>query len=102
MSESAAERTTAAVLQAIGERLAGRCSGEVAKLLRSCPLRAGRLAAQDERAALIASIADQTQTTPREAERLARSVLATVRGRLTADEAAQVRARLGGIAELWS
>lgn len=99
MSEAAAERAAAAVLGALDVQLSG-LSATLANLLRTCPVRFG--AGSIDREALIALVARETCTTRREAERLARSVLASLRARLGAEERGQIAAHLGGLAGLWN
>ena len=110
MTEGAAARAAAAVLCGIERLLSGderraleaQLPIRLRALLAPCPRHAGRDPELLDRAALLAIVAGETGTTLREADRLARCVLATVRMHLSKGEVARVLARLPpGIAELW-
>ncbi|MGZ6143733.1 MAG: DUF2267 domain-containing protein [Myxococcales bacterium] len=101
ISESAAARTAAAVLCALDVQLAGS-AGALTNLLRSCPLHLADAPRKIDRDAVIATVAEETGTTRNEARRLVRRVLDGVRARVPPEEAAEIAARLGGLAELWA
>ena len=110
MTERAAARAAAAVLCGIERSLSGddrhsleaQLPSRLRELVASCPLHFGRDPAALNRVGLLAIVAEETGTTRREAERLVRCVLTTVRMHVSEGEVSRVVQRLPAeIAELW-
>ena len=110
MSESASQRAAAAVLCALELRLFGgerrdlesQLPSKLRELVRQCPLHFGRTPQKLDREELIGIVAEETGTTRREAERLARIVFLTLRDHVSEGEIAHVVSQLPEeIAELW-